>query len=154
MTIFSHFFFPLRMLQILFLKGREIATEYFLFHFQVKNVQKFATKKKIKIQETGCLEFSRTSCISLRTPGYHVPLKTTLHSGQVVYISMRTTLRTSGYHVPLTTIFILDRLYISIRTNLRTSGYHVPLETILHSQHNKRYRIEWVKKQGYLNQKE
>jgi hypothetical protein len=66
------------MLHILFLKGREIATEYFLFHFQVKNAQKIATKKKQKNnQETGCLEISRTSCISLRTSGYHVPLKTT-----------------------------------------------------------------------------
>jgi len=34
------------MLQILFLKGGEIATEYFLFHFQVKIAQKFSTKKK------------------------------------------------------------------------------------------------------------
>jgi len=45
------------MLQILFLKGREIATEYFLFHFQVKNAQKIATKKKKKFKKLGVWNF-------------------------------------------------------------------------------------------------
>jgi hypothetical protein len=36
------------MLHILFLKGREIATEYFLYHFQVKNAQKNCHQKKKK----------------------------------------------------------------------------------------------------------
>jgi hypothetical protein len=37
-----------------------------------------------------------------------------------------------------------------MRTTLRTSGHHVPLKTILHSKHNKQYRIEWVKSKAIL----
>jgi hypothetical protein len=56
-----------------------------------------------------------------------------------ISLSMRTTLRTSGYLVPLKTILHSGQvIYISaVRTTLRTSGYRVPLKTILHSQHNK-----------------
>jgi hypothetical protein len=46
------------MLQILFLQGGEIATEHFLFHFQVKNAQKICHQKsKIKFRKLGVWNF-------------------------------------------------------------------------------------------------
>jgi hypothetical protein len=87
---------------------------------------------------------------TLRTSGYHVPLKNILHSGQVIYLW-------EPHWEPPVIMFhwkpscILDRWYIYIHENhlenLRLScstGNHLAFQT------QQEYRVEWVKSKASL----